>query len=132
MVYYRYDNDWKRITKKKRTTANYAESQFQRAVIRYLRLRNIFCFSVPNGLKLSVIQSKIAVAEGVMHGVADIIILLPQGKTVFVEMKNPNGKGVQSKHQKEFEEKVKSLGFEYYIWDSWKQVDEFVEKIKNT
>lgn len=113
-------------SKKKRTKASYQESQFQRAIIKYLRIQNIFCFSVPNGMRLSIIQSKIAKAEGVMHGVADIIILLPNGKTIFAEIKNPNGKGAQSKYQKEFEQKVKSLGFEYYIWDNWKQVDEFV------
>lgn len=109
----------------------YAESQFQRAIIKYLRLKNIFVFSIPNGVKLKLSQAKIAVAEGLYRGCSDLILLLPK-RAVFVEVKNPNGKGRQSDSQKEFEEKVKSLGFEYYIWDSWKQVDEFVGKINLT
>jgi len=109
----------------------HAESQFQRAVVKYLRIMKIFCFSVPNGVKLKITQAKLAKAEGLYSGCSDLIVLLPK-RAVFVEIKNPNGKGRQSDSQKEFEQKVKSLGFEYYIWDNWKQVDEFVEKIKNT
>lgn len=110
---------------RKREKYNYAESNFQRTVVRYLKLNKIFCFSVPNGQQLRLLQAKIAKAEGLTKGVSDLVILLPK-RTVFVEFKNPNGKGTQSPSQKEFEEKVKSLGFEYYIWDNWKQVDEFV------
>ena len=110
---------------------NYNESQFQQAIVNYLRLRNIYCFSVPNGTKLKITQAWKAKREGMTSGISDLVVLLPK-RAVFVEIKNPNGKGRQSDSQKEFEEKVKSLGFEYYIWDNWKQVDEFIEKIKNT
>lgn len=114
---------------KKRTVANYGESQFQRAVVRYLRLRNVFCFSIPNGVHLTTIQSKIAVAEGLLHGVSDLILVTPN-KVTFIEIKNPNGKGKQSENQKEFQKKVESLGFEYLIWDNWDKVEQFVEKTK--
>lgn len=115
--------------KKKRTASSYGESQFQRAVVRYLRLSDIFCFSIPNGVHLTTIQSKIAVAEGLLHGVSDLIVLTPN-KITFVEMKNPNGKGSQSENQKNFQKKIESLGFEYVIWDNWDKVERFVEKIK--
>lgn len=115
--------------KKKRTVANYGESQFQRAVVRYLRLRNIFCFSIPNGVHLTTIQSKIAVAEGLLHGVSDLIVLIPN-KVIFAEIKNPNGKGKQSDNQKEFQKTVESLGFEYFIWDNWDKVEQFVKGVK--
>ena len=110
--------------------AIHAESQFQRAIVKYLRLRNIYCFSVPNGVRLTTIQSKIAVAEGLLHGVSDLIILTPN-KVLFAEIKNPNGKGRQSDNQKEFQQKVESLGFEYTIWDSWDKVENFVKGAKN-
>ena len=116
--------------KKKRTASSYGESQFQRNVIQCLRLNRIYCFSVPNGIHSSVLQAKIAKAEGVLHGVSDIIILLPGGKTIFVEVKNPNGKGRQSPAQKEFEQTVTKLGFEYKIWDKWEQVQEFVKEVQ--
>ena len=109
--------------------AIHQESQFQRAIVKYLRLRNIFCFSVPNGVHLTTIQSRIAVAEGLLHGVSDLIVLTPN-KVTFAEVKNPNGKGRQSDNQKEFQKKVESLGFEYTIWDSWDKVEQFVEKVK--
>lgn len=108
----------------------HAESQFQQAIVKYLRIMNIFCFSVPNGQKLKITQAIKAKNEGLTAGVSDLIILLPNGKTVFVEIKNPNGKGRQSDSQKQFEQKVKSLGFEYYIWSSWKQVEAFVDGLK--
>ena len=58
--------------------AIHQESQFQRAIVKYLRLRNIFCFSVPNGVHLTTIQSRIAVAEGLLHGVSDLIVITPK------------------------------------------------------
>lgn len=109
--------------------ATHYESQFQIAIVKYLRLRNIFCFSVPNGVHLTTIQSRIAVAEGLLHGVSDLIVLTPN-KVTFAEIKNPNGKGKQSENQKEFQKKVESLGFEYVIWDNWDKVEQFVEKTK--
>ena len=105
------------------------ESQFQRAIVKYLRLRKIFCFSVPNGVKLTTIQSKIAVAEGLLHGVSDLIVITPN-KVTFAEVKNPNGTGRQSDSQKEFQQKVESLGFEYMIWDNWDKVEQFAKGVK--
>lgn len=102
------------------------ESQFQQAVVRYLKLNHIFCFSVPNGTKLKITQARIAKAEGMTAGVSDLIVLLPNAKCVFVELKNPERKWWQSPAQKEFEQKAKSLGFEYYIWDNWDIIEKQV------
>ena len=114
----------------KKRIYNYAESNFQKQVVRYLKLNNIFCFSVPNGTKLKASQARIAKAEGMTAGVSDLIVLLPQGKAVFIELKNPNGKGVQSDNQKEFERVAGNLGFEYHIWDNWDEVESFVKRVK--
>lgn len=105
------------------------ESRFQQAVVNYLRLSKIFCFSVPNGTKLSITQARFAKAEGMMSGVSDLIVLLPN-RCVFVEFKSPERKGGQSPAQKEFEQKVKQLGFEYYVWNNWDSVEQFVKSIK--
>ena len=107
----------------------YGESKFQEAIVQTLHLNKIFCFSVPNGTKLKITQAHKAKKEGMTAGVSDLIILLPN-RTVFVEIKNPNGKGRQSPAQKEFEKKVKELGFEYYIWDKWEQVDKFLREVR--
>src|SRR5690606_7953296 len=48
----------------------------------------------------------------VLKGVSDLVVVLPQ-KVIFVELKQP--KGVQSKFQKVFQNRVEKLGKEYYI-----------------
>lgn len=107
----------------------HAESHFQQAVVRMLRAQGFYCFSVPNGTKLSPTQARVAKAEGVLPGVSDLIILLPK-RAVFVEFKNPNGKGRQSPPQRAFEENVKALGFDYLIWDSWSAAEAFIRTNK--
>lgn len=61
---------------------------------------------------------------GSMAGVSDTVVILP-GKTLFVEFKS--AKGRQSPDQKEFENKLKALGGQYYIM---KSLEEFQELIK--
>jgi uncharacterized protein (DUF1697 family) len=71
-------------------------------------------FSVPNELagtnKIAMMQAK---AMGLVSGVSDTIIILPNGNIVFCEFKDATGK--QSEKQKEFESIVTNLGFEYKI-----------------
>lgn len=109
----------------------YGESKFQEQIIQTLRLNKITVFSVPNGARLKITQAWKAKREGMISGVSDLIILLPGAKTIFVEIKNPNGKGRQSSAQKDFEQTVTKLGFEYKIWSKWEQVQEFIKEINN-
>ena len=60
-------------------------------------------------------------ATGLLSGVSDLIVLLPNAITLFVEVKIESG-GVQSDSQKEFEKTVTDLGFRYVIVRS---LDEF-------
>ena len=108
---------------------NYGESKFQEAVVKFLRLNKIFCFSVPNGTKLKITQARKAIREGLFAGVSDLIILLPKGKTIFVEIKNPNKKGKQSEKQKIFQQTVEKLDFDYLLWQKWEDVENFVKNI---
>ena len=105
------------------------ESKIQRHVVNYLRLELRQCgglvFAVPNGGKRSKIEARIQVAEGTLHGVSDLILLLPNSRTVFVEMKTDKGK--QSEYQKQFEDSVTNLGFEYVIWRS---IDDSINWVK--
>lgn len=48
----------------------------------------------------------------VLNGASDLVVVLPQ-KVIFVELKT--AKGVQSKYQKIFQNRVEKLGHEYYI-----------------
>lgn len=78
-------------------------------------------FSVPNELGgNNKISTALARSTGLTAGVSDTILILPNSKIIFVEFKTAKGK--QSEKQKEFEERVKSHGYEYYIVRS---VEEF-------
>lgn len=61
---------------------------------------------------------------GLLNGVSDLIILLPHGKTLFIEMKNKKGR--QREEQKTFQEKVEGLGFHYFICRSLEQFQEII------
>ena len=69
-------------------------------------------FAVPNGGSRNVVEAMKMKATGTLAGVSDLIVLLPN-KCLFIEVKTD--KGTQSDKQKEFENTVKSLGFEYYV-----------------
>lgn len=106
------------------------ESKIQKTVVQYLRLelRHIggIVYAVPNGDKRDEIVAARLKQEGVLAGVADLHILLPGGKIVFVEMKTK--KGVQSQNQKIFQSTVEELGFEYLIWRS---IDDAISWVKS-
>lgn len=105
------------------------ESNFQIGVVNHLRWAGFYVFAVPNGQRLNLLRAKLAVREGLMSGVSDLILLLP-GKVYFIEIKNPNGKGRQSPAQREFEDTVRAYGHKYLLWDSWNQVEQFVKDHK--
>ena len=108
------------------------EDQLQQQI--YTWYNNNFClknhiprhviFSVPNGGSRNIIEAKKLKATGLLSGVSDLIIL-QQNKTLFIELKIE--KGVQSDKQKEFEERVKSLGFNYYIVRSLEEFKTIIE-----
>ena len=87
----------------------------------------LLMFSIPNELagrnKIATIQAR---SMGLTSGVADTQILFPNGKSIFVEFKT--SKGTQSDNQKDFEVRVNSLGFDYYVIRS---VDEFKALIQS-
>jgi hypothetical protein len=109
------------------------EDQLQQKIFTWYS--NTFClknhnprhviFSVPNGGSRNVVEAKKMKATGLLPGVSDLIILQPN-KTLFIELKIE--KGIQSESQKEFEEKVKSLGFEYHLIRSLESFKELFNK----
>tara|TARA_R110000868_G_scaffold310381_1_gene571609 strand:- start:189 stop:542 length:354 start_codon:yes stop_codon:yes gene_type:complete len=75
-------------------------------------------FSVPNSGK-DVKEQSYKKATGMMPGVSDLILLMPNGVTIFIEMKTEKGR--QSDSQTEFENAVKQLGFVYIVCRSFEQ-----------
>lgn len=82
-------------------------------------------FSVPNGGWRSPVEAAIMKGEGMVAGVADLILLIPNGNhhALCIEMKAP--KGVQSKSQKDWQKEVTQNGYAYVIvrsFEEFKQV----------
>lgn len=75
-------------------------------------------FSVPNGGSRNLLEAKRLKATGLKAGVSDLIVLMPD-RCIFIELKTE--KGIQSDKQKEFENDVKALGFEYYLIRTFEQ-----------
>jgi hypothetical protein len=69
-------------------------------------------FAVPNGGLRSKSEAMTLKATGVVAGVSDMIIISPN-KIFFIEVKTETGK--QSPDQKDFEQKVKSMGYDYFL-----------------
>lgn len=100
----------------------------------YLWFNNTFClktseprfviFHVANGGKRSKSEGMYFKKIGVLAGVSDLIILTDK-VTIFVEVKNEFGK--QSDKQKDFQDRVEALGFNYILVRS---LEEFQKKIK--
>lgn len=103
------------------------EQQLQKQIFQYfhnkycLKNQNPRCsiFAVPNGGTRNMLEAINLKATGLVAGVSDLIILMPNAKTIFVEVKVE--KGVQSDKQKDFENVVIALGFEYYLIRSLEQ-----------
>ena len=104
------------------------EHQIQCAIIRYLRINNIFCFAVPNGGQRNLIVAKKLKDEGSLSGVSDLIIV-EDGTCLFVEVKQPKGR--QQESQKIFEEEIIKHNMKYVIWRDIEDAIEYVKNKKN-
>lgn len=68
-------------------------------------------------------------AIGATVGQPDIVVLLPDGFVLFVEVKN--GKvGSQSKEQKAFQERITKMGHTYVVWRKVEDAIEFTKGLK--
>lgn len=82
-------------------------------------------FSVPNELGgRNKIGTALAKSTGLMSGVSDTIIILPNSKIIFIEFKTPKGR--QTEKQKEFEDRIKKHGYAYYIIRSFEEFKKII------
>lgn len=115
----KFDDFLKRsqLTKRK---PRHIESEIQQSVVQWFRMKypNYIIAAVPNGGFRNAREAAIMQREGVLAGFADLIIISKQN-ILFLELKTPIG--VLSKKQKEFQEKVNNLGFQYVVCRSFDQ-----------
>jgi hypothetical protein len=85
-------------------------------------------FAVPNGGQRNAIVARKLKLEGVVAGVADLMLAIPN--TTFhgfvIEMKNGK-KGTQSKLQKEWQRLVEKQGYKYSLCRSFEEFEELIK-----
>lgn len=84
--------------------------------------------AIPNGYRTSATQARIAKAEGLTAGAADLVLFCPNAKyhALCIEMKTATGR--QQPTQKEWQAAVEPFGYRYAIIRS---VDEFITEVNN-
>ena len=85
-------------------------------------------FAVPNGGRRDVVTGAKLKAEGVLAGVSDLILLVPNRHfhALCIEMKTPNG--YQSESQKIWQRCVERQGYKYVVCRS---VEDFKNEINS-
>lgn len=71
------------------------ESLLQEAIVAYLRAvlpRSVMVHSVPNGLHTSKASGAIAVREGLLEGVPDLMLVRSGGSAAYIEVKAGKGR----------------------------------------
>lgn len=122
----------------------HAESDIQQACVAWFRWQyprySKLLFAVPNGGARSAVEAQIMSGEGVMPGVADILLLVPSNgyhglcmefkRTAirYVDGKAHKLKTYQSPAQKEWQAAVESVGYKYVVVRS---LQEFIDLINN-
>jgi hypothetical protein len=81
-------------------------------------------FSIPNGGTRNKLEAITMKATGLLAGASDLIVILPNGKLMFIELKTDTGK--QSDKQIDFEKRVNDLGFEYRIIRSLEEFKQLI------
>lgn len=107
------------------------ESDLQSACVRWFRMAHRkyerLLFAIPNGSHRNRVTAAILKGEGVLAGVSDLILLVPNSKytSLCIEMKA--GAGRQSEAQRQFQQAAESVGNRYTVCRSF---DEFRKEIE--
>ena len=106
----------------------YQESQLQQMCVRYFRYvyPQYVIYATPNGGSRNPVEAKRLKAEGVLAGVADLTVLLPNGRIIYIEMKVKGNR--QTDNQKDFQQKAEALGYKYYVCYSFDEFKAIIEK----
>lgn len=110
-----------------RRKPRHIESNIQQAVVKWFRMQypRFIIAAVPNGGFRNAREAAIMQREGVLAGFADLVVIARRN-VLFLEMKTT--KGQQSDKQKEFQNKVSELGFEYIVCRSFEQARLAIER----
>lgn len=108
-----------------------SEHKLQVLVLDLLALKksdpNIFAFAIVNAAARSPRLAAKLRAEGLLAGVADLCILLPCGRTAWLELKTANNKQTTTQHA--FEARCKRLGHPYAVANCIERAESFLKQI---
>lgn len=116
----------------RKQTTPLSESQIQHDCLTWFRLQYpnlaLLLFSVPNGGRRDAKTGARMKYEGVVRGVADLILLIPKKgyASLCIEMKTP--KGVQSDGQKEWQREAEKYRSKYVVCRS---LQEFIYEVNS-
>lgn len=104
------------------------ESVLQTSCVKWFRYQypHLIIYAVPNGGSRNIREAQRLKTEGVLAGVADLVIMFPQGKSLYIEMKIKGNK--QTDNQKEFQKIAETLGHTYTVCYSFDEFKEIIEK----
>ncbi len=89
------------------------EARLQYEIVLWAQEQSYYCFHCPNGEKRDKITASKLMAMGVRAGVPDLIFVLPNGKTLWLELKLSGGK--LSPVQEKFRSRLQSLSHHYLL-----------------
>ena len=111
------------------------ESHIQQECVKWARLQYPLCrkllVTFANGYWTTPVQARIAVAEGLVSGASDLILLHPSwdGRWcgLAIEMKTPKGR--QSENQKAWQKELEKTGcYRYEVVRSFDQFKELIDE----
>jgi elongation factor P hydroxylase len=103
------------------------EARLQADIVQWLQSEGYYFCSIPNEAKgRSAVGQMQLIAMGLRPGAADMVVILPEGRVVWVEVKDEKGK--QSPSQIKFENRVRELGHNYYVVKNIEQIKNIFKK----
>ena len=110
---------------------NRPEQKIHQATVSYLRLLEnmgeLTFFHPPLGGRRSKVEAAIFQGLGTRAGTPDLVILLPNARTAFIELKAEGGR--LSAAQKAFRNTVEAFGFAYAECHDLNAVEKFIRKL---
>lgn len=123
-----------------RTSKNvqHVESNSQIYFVRWFRYQHpalsLLLFAVPNGGARNRTTGAILKAEGVVAGVADMLLLVPSGEFHGLALEFKTATGRQSDAQKRWQKAIEEQGYKYALVRSTEEAiditNEYLEKIR--
>lgn len=109
---------------------NHEETRIQYHIVRYLHLRDLTVYHVPNERQSSAQAMGRLISIGLLPGAPDLVVHVGGGKILYLEVKAPKGR--LSENQKRFAARCDRDGVPYHVVrsveDTEKIIDLYVDK----